>query len=445
MLGLEKIADAFDKMHAQVQRDLDRWLLVDGGKWAGDTFGPDSYYTFQTAMAAGLAYSLATFTLSSGKGLVDVLRLGEGVKSGTVTGVGQDVLRVLNIVPALGMVGKLGTVGRAASIANATKVTGQFNVVSQEYAMACGPTATAAAARLSGVQKTMALEEVAVEVGKSNVKSPNFSGMWFDEVKTVLNGVSPATRELNMGGAGIEAVEAAAAQGKGPVVFGVQWWSGFQSVGNAGKSMSAPDHFLVAFRNTKNQVMVADQFGVRPISQVGNLPNGASQFTLSSRALLVGDGVLMRAANLGDSANKALLGNAANRSFLTAALGIQMVVVDHNTTVSIDTKIREVLGRPARSWNTGQTGGAEIPAPAVIPAPTAFSPNLQQDSVNALQKLPRTGDTREFSQLSVETGLNNFRLRDALLQLSRSKMISIKKWFMLDGNATPALVYRVPG
>src|SRR5688572_21399342 len=124
MWGLEKIADAFDKMHADVQRDLDRALLVEGGQWAGQTFGPDSMFTFQTAIAAGVAYSIATFTLASGKGLVDVLRLGEGVKSGTLTGVGQDILRILNLIPALGMLGKLGTAGRAASIANATKVTG---------------------------------------------------------------------------------------------------------------------------------------------------------------------------------------------------------------------------------------------------------------------------------------------------------------------------------
>jgi hypothetical protein len=451
MWGLEKIADAFDKMHADVQRDLDRSLLIGGGQWAGETFDQNSALgtvgTWGTAIAAGLAYSISTFTLSSGKALVDVLRLGEGVKSGTLTGVGQDSLRVLNIVPALGMVGKLGTAGRAASIANAGRVTGTFNAVSQEYSFACGPTAVAAASRLSGLQKTMTLEEVAVQVGKSNVKSPTFDGMWFDEVKTVLNGVSSSTKELNMGGSGIEAVEAVAAQGKGPVVFGVQWWSGFQPARNVRFATTDPDHYLVAFRNMRNQVMVADQVGIRPISQLGNLPNGVGQFTLSSRALLVGDGVLMQTAKLGNTVNAATLGSAANRSFLTVGLGVQMVVVDQKTTVSIDSKIRETLGRPPRSWtdeqNADNSGNGKIPTPAVIPAPAALSPTLQMDSMSVLGKLPQNGESRELSQLMMETGLSTHRLREALLQLLRSGMIEASSWVSYENKPTPGMVKRI--
>ena len=101
MFGLEKIADAFDRIHADVQRDFDNLMLERGGRWAGDNLGPDSGWTYALAVPVGIGWSLGTFTLASGKALVDVLRLGDGVKSGTLSGVGQDGLRVLNLIPVV--------------------------------------------------------------------------------------------------------------------------------------------------------------------------------------------------------------------------------------------------------------------------------------------------------------------------------------------------------
>src|SRR5262249_48072667 len=151
--------------------------------------------------------------------------------------------------------------------------------------------------------------------------------------------------ELNMGGYGIDAIEAVAAQGKGPVVFGVQWWKGLQP---------SYHHALVAFRNMKNEVMIADQFGIRPISELGNIQGKISQLSVYHRALLLSDGVLIEAAKAGESVNSALFNSAANRSFLATAVGIQMVVVDQRTTESLDNQVRGALGRPVRSWNGGQ-------------------------------------------------------------------------------------------
>ena len=74
MFGLEKIADGFDKMHAEVQRDFDKVVLVDGGRQVGETFGPDSIFTYQAAIGAGITWSLGTFVMGQG----NVLRLGEG-------------------------------------------------------------------------------------------------------------------------------------------------------------------------------------------------------------------------------------------------------------------------------------------------------------------------------------------------------------------------------
>ena len=63
MWGLEKIADAFDKMHAEVQRDLDDALLVKNAQWYGKTFGTDSFLNWENAISAGITWSLATFIM----------------------------------------------------------------------------------------------------------------------------------------------------------------------------------------------------------------------------------------------------------------------------------------------------------------------------------------------------------------------------------------------
>lgn len=456
MFKLEKIADAFDKMHAEVQRDLDDVLLVKGGQTAGKAFGPDSVLTWSMAISAGIAWSLSTFTLGAGKSLVDVLRLGEGVKSGTLSGVASDVLRVLNLIPALGVAAKgIGMGGRLASIAGATRVAGGA------YQSSCGATASAAAARLSGTRLLLTLDEVGNFVGKGSPKSPQFPGMWFHEIKSVLMGVTSTTQEINMSGAGIEAVEAAAAQGRGPVVFGVQWWRGVQPLRNAAIEGSAGDHWLVAFRNVRGQIMVADQYGVRPITQIGSIQGTTSQFTLASRALLVGDGALIRGLGTLESTGQAMVGASKGASWLATSFGLQMVVVNAPTTWSLDATVRKKLGRPPRDWpgqkdsslNSGKVGGKvsspsfdkgdrkEIPPPSSIPVPNPSS-TLLQDSTLVLNKLPQNGDSREFAQLMVETGLSSGRLRNALFQLGRSGLIRVLKWSSHEDKPTPIMVQR---
>ena len=155
MWGLEKLADAFDKMHAEVQRDLDDALLAKPAQWYGKTFGPDSFFTWESAISAGITWSLATFVLGAGKSLVDVLRLGEGVKSGTLAGVGQDTLRVLNLIPAVGMGARaIGMGGRFATLAWAGRVAGLGGD------MSCGPTSIATSLRLSGTSMAITVDEV---------------------------------------------------------------------------------------------------------------------------------------------------------------------------------------------------------------------------------------------------------------------------------------------
>jgi hypothetical protein len=454
MLGLERIADAFDHMHADVQRDFDNALLVDAGKWAGRTFGPDSIGTYVTAIPAGIAWSLGTFIMGSGKSLVDVLRLGEGVKSGTLKGVGQDTLRVLNLIPLVSSGAKLlGMGGRAASVMWAVRVAGQ------QGAMSCGPTAIAAASRLSGQSILMTLDEVGQATGTGiHPNAPNFPGMFVADVEKVLQTTSLANQEIDTTGAGIQAVEAAAQEGRGPVIFGAQWWRTVGGVTgpaaradgtlmnaaiNAG---TAPDHWMVAFRAANGEVMVADQFQVRTLASFLK----SSQLAVASKAFLVEDGALLRSVSTLENVSSTL-SSSSNAQWLASSFAINMVVVNAPTTWNLDAAVRDALGKPAREWpgmpqgtlpNASGSANSDVPAPQTIPVPSGLSATIQQDAMLVLGKLPRNGDTREFVQLVIETALSNNRTRDALLQLARSGLVVVSKWFSLDGKTTPGVIAR---
>jgi hypothetical protein len=424
MEKLEKVADGFDKIHAEAQADVEDFFLVKGGQWAGETFGADSIGTYTTAIGASIAYSLTTFTLASGKGLVDILRLGKGVRSGTVSGIGHDALRVLNILPVAGMIAKgVGLGARAASIAMAARVVGG------SYVSSCGATASAAAARLSGTRVFMTLEEIGKMTGLGNPKLNQFPGMWYSQLKNLLTSISTTTKEIDMTGAGIDVVGKAAAQGQGPVVFGVQWWQGFTPLRNALYNTIEADHWLVAFQNIKGEVMVADQFGMRPIAQLGTINGTTTSFTISSKALIVGEGGIMTAVTKLQNAGLILkTGKVAD--WLATSFGLEMIIVDSKTTQSLDAQIRQILGRPPREWSSMLTKNKTL------------SPTLEVDSQLVLMKLPFNRDSREFTQLATETGLSNERLLDALFLLNRKNLITITELDMKAGKVTPASVQR---
>ena len=106
MFGLEATADEFDRMYNEVQKLTDNALLVRPARATGEYFGADSNWNVAIAIFPAIAWSIATFTMNLGKGLVDVLRLGEGARTGTASGWFHDGLRVLNVLPAAEMIGK---------------------------------------------------------------------------------------------------------------------------------------------------------------------------------------------------------------------------------------------------------------------------------------------------------------------------------------------------
>jgi hypothetical protein len=225
MFGLEKIADDFDKIYESSQRDATDALLVRPGRWSGQTFGPDSYFGGFLGIFPAALWSIYSFAAFSGKSLMDLLRLGEGVKSGTLSGVAQDGIRVLNLIPVVGMGAKgvgmalqeVGGASRFAASAWATSAAGG------EYAMSCGATSNVVALRVSGQRVLMTLDKFGAALGKVSPKAANFPGVWFREMLPALNRVGASANEINVAGGSLQTIEGIAAQGKGPVVFGVQW------------------------------------------------------------------------------------------------------------------------------------------------------------------------------------------------------------------------------
>jgi hypothetical protein len=137
----------------------------------------------------------------------------------------------------------------------------------------------------------------------------------------------------------------------------MQWWSKganqiVQPFANAMMDWNAPEHMMVAFLDG-GRVMVADQFGVRAIANAGLIDGVANEFTVSSQALLVGDGALMRGVTTLESAGSVLTGARGGASWFASSFGIEMVVVDARTAGRLDTTVRQILGRPPRDWTFG--------------------------------------------------------------------------------------------
>lgn len=97
-----EIADWFEKQRTQSDAIVDDWV-------------ESSNYS-QGAMIVGASVkALTTF----GAGFVDILRLGDGVKSGTAAGVGTDALRFVAVFP----------VGKAAQVLKSAKGTAAAKLV----------------------------------------------------------------------------------------------------------------------------------------------------------------------------------------------------------------------------------------------------------------------------------------------------------------------------
>ena len=238
MFGLEEWADAFDAMHEDNMRAFRRsaqsWVdseYKDGGEGVG---------FYAAAVTAGVGDALFDFVQTMGGGMVDTLRIGEGVKEGG-WGYLKDGLRVVSVV---------GGALRVARVAGAIAVGGGE--------MSCAFTSATKAMRFSGSKYVIPLSKVAGEfypgmtaaAAEAKVTAQSFQGLSGNEVIRLMGQLRTMGAEVEsaQGLTSLDEISALARQGRGPVVFGVQWTGG-------------GGHIMMAYRTVTGGVRFADQFG----------------------------------------------------------------------------------------------------------------------------------------------------------------------------------------
>jgi hypothetical protein len=89
MLGIERIAELFDELHAENKRSLG----IEFQGWVNNVYRSEgeTWRFYGAAATASAAEALYTFAGGVSAGFVDLLRLGDGVKAGTLGGVVQDI------------------------------------------------------------------------------------------------------------------------------------------------------------------------------------------------------------------------------------------------------------------------------------------------------------------------------------------------------------------
>lgn len=265
MLGAEKVADLFDEIHKDNQKAIERGLQ----DWVSGIYTSEgeNWEFYGAAVTAGVADALYTFVGGMGAGLVDLLRVGEGVKEGTAWGVAKDGLRAISI---------FGGVFRVARLVAAELKLGG--------AMTCTLSSSSKAAMLSGNtfrQSVLFDRMAALFGGRSAVMSPAFTGTATPlEMEAFFN--ATGVRVTKQVVTSVDDVVELAEKAKGPVVFGVRWGSG-------------GGHTMVAYRGLLGEVRFADQAG-RTVTDVAKI--GLAQSTYID-AMIVHDATIVQAMRLG--------------------------------------------------------------------------------------------------------------------------------------------------
>jgi hypothetical protein len=219
-----EIADWFDGEHARSDSVLDAWV-------------EDSNYDHGVMVIAATTKALTTF----GAGFVDLLKLGDGVKSGTLKGAGTDALRVLAVFP-VGKAANLLKSAKGISVAKLIVDTGGPNCFWVASAKAFGQIGQKYGGRLLA-----SVEDVAKALGMS------LNNLWV--IPNLATGMS-YLRRLGATCGPIKAVAnvrdiAQMVPGDGSVVMIAV------RVMKAGRVVGG--HAIYAFRNTVGQIRFMDR------------------------------------------------------------------------------------------------------------------------------------------------------------------------------------------
>jgi hypothetical protein len=220
-----EVADWFEGKRAQSNVALDQWV-------------EESNYSQGAMLVAASTQAITTFSA----GFVDVLRLGDGVKQGSLKGMGQDALRVVAIFP----------VGKAASIVKSARGVTLAKAVVDTGGPNCFWVASAKAFRQLGQRYSgkllVSVDDVAKALGMQ------MNGLW--KIPNLATGIA----YLQKIGAKVGPVRAISATSDisklvppingGVVMIAVRVESHGQVIGG---------HAIYAFRNALGQIRYMDR------------------------------------------------------------------------------------------------------------------------------------------------------------------------------------------
>jgi hypothetical protein len=291
------IADAYDKTRSEnlkFLQDVMHETAIDGvgGLVVWSTAAAAWYLNFVAGGVAG--------------GLVDVLRIGDGVQKGG-WGYGQDALRLLMFAGPLMRVGRYGlalvaAVDETANVGNCTWI---------------GATR---AARLTGVKHFARLGDVAKAAGEQ-VKDTG--GAVVSELQWPLTNLGAEVKPLGAFSSMDQVVNAARANPNGVVMFSVEWQMGGKQVG----------HTLLATRGPMGIIKIIDRSGtvVDSLAELEPLYQDISTATVYADAAVVQNAKIVTLLNEAPS--------------ILNVIAVEVRSVQLGDTTYVDIRKKSVIGR----------------------------------------------------------------------------------------------------
>jgi LysM repeat protein len=215
MWAASDIADWWSEQHRTSKRELDEFV--------------DEHPNWFGIIVAG---TTAT-AMDIGAGLIDVLRLGEGVAEGGLKGVAQDGLRLLHVAPA---VGRLSRFALARVMVDPNPARGICTWVSAAKAL-----------RQVGAKAFASVDDLAQAAAFQSIRQ--LGGAYVHQLTPVLQKLGARITSLGTP-ANLEAVNVAVRR-ESVVLFSVEWIRAGRQVG----------HTLYAFRDSVGRVRYADRTG----------------------------------------------------------------------------------------------------------------------------------------------------------------------------------------
>lgn len=256
MLGFEKVADWWDEQKKISEQALDQFV-DEHPNW----FGIVVAGTTATAMELG-------------KGFVDILRVGEGVKEGGL-GYAKDALRVVSLI---GPVARIGRLGLARVAPNASGGI-------------CAWVTAAKALRQTGTKHFAKVADLFKVAGHSAAPTS------MAEMIGLLKQVGARVRDLG-NPASVNGLKQLVGQNpNGVIMFGVVWNNPLKQI-IPGKFNSG--HALYAFRDMFGRFRIADRSGeiVATLAELGKKYSGIGNASFQGAAVLVENSAIVHGTNL---------------------------------------------------------------------------------------------------------------------------------------------------